>query len=129
MLRIRTLMLSGLLAAVLVPGLAVPASASKCTARKLAAAARYFDGVAKCEVSCALAHGTVGAPGTVCNAASGECAAPPSGEGPCRQDFIPVVRTETTCIASPAVTPGNGGSGGGTFVDDAVCLPSRLCIG
>jgi hypothetical protein len=74
---------------------------------------------------CTGIGGTLGAAGSACTG-SGDCAPPPPADGNCCEGFSvgPLV---DICLAStqgePACT-----AAGGSFVPDAVCLPSQVCI-
>ena len=75
--------------------------------------------------ACTALNGTAGAAGTVCGAA-GACVPPPAGEAACCED----IQTGTftgRCVVGD-VEPGECSALGGSFVDDAACLPAQICI-
>jgi hypothetical protein len=78
------------------------------------------------DAACTTTGGTTGAAGTVCSGSS--CAPPPASEGPCCEGILPLSATEETCVASPLIDEPTCTGLGGDFVDDAVCLPGRICV-
>jgi hypothetical protein len=70
--------------------------------------------------------GTAGAPGTVCS--GNACAPPPAAEGVCCEGPTVPNLAEETCVASPFIDELMCTTAGGRFVDDAVCLPGRVCV-
>ena len=70
--------------------------------------------------------GTVGAAGSVCSLDG--CVPPPAAEGPCCEGVVIPTTTDTTCVTAATLTDPNCTNLGGTFVDDAVCLPGRVCV-
>jgi hypothetical protein len=77
------------------------------------------------EPACTAANGSVGAVGTVCS--PGGCAPPPAAEGPCCEGpTLPV--SEETCVTGPLIDETQCSNLGGSFVEDAVCLPGRVCV-
>jgi hypothetical protein len=75
---------------------------------------------------CAANGGTLGEAGTVCSV--GACTSPPAEESPCCEGFSLPGAPDATCAAGPTLSPVGCGNLGGTFVDDAVCLPGRVCV-
>ena len=73
---------------------------------------------------CVLAAGTVGAPGTVCDGATGGCITPPAAPGPCCDDLTPPAGV---CFGGPNVLPVVCNEGGGNFSASAVCDPGLGC--
>jgi hypothetical protein len=71
---------------------------------------------------CSTQGGTLGAPGTVCDGASGTCVAPPAGAGGCCEQ----PNWGTGCVGGQI-----DGAGctlfGGTFTPNSICLPSGSC--
>jgi len=65
--------------------------------------------------------GTLGAPGSVCDGASGDCVAPPSTGGLCCA-FLGAV-----CTAGPNDDPALCLAAGGQFSTTAVCQPTGAC--
>jgi hypothetical protein len=73
---------------------------------------------------CAIAGGTLGAPGSVCDGATGGCIAPSAAPGPCCDDLsIP----GSPCFGGPTVNPIVCNEAGGTFSASAVCDPGLGC--
>jgi len=80
----------------------------------------------KDEATCTGLNGTVGAAGTVCS--SDTCAPPPAAEDLCCEGLVLPSTTEETCVANPNLTEMGCTNAGGSFVEDAVCLPGRVCV-
>jgi hypothetical protein len=78
--------------------------------------------------SCTAVGGSPGAPGTVCDGTTATCAAPPAGEAGCCQDFLNLQAQELTCLVGPGIDAASCAAASATWISDAVCLPSRLCI-
>jgi hypothetical protein len=78
------------------------------------------------EAACTAANGSVGAAGTVCSLDG--CAPPPAAEGPCCEAPTLPFTSEETCVSGPLVDETQCDNLGGSFVDDAVCLPGRVCV-
>jgi hypothetical protein len=73
---------------------------------------------------CALAGGTLGTPGTVCDGATGACIAPPAAPGPCCDDLTPPAGV---CFGGPTVSPIACNEASGSFSASAVCDPGLGC--
>ena len=73
---------------------------------------------------CALAGGTLGAPGSVCDGATGGCSAPPAAPGPCCDDLTPPAGV---CFGGPTVSPVACNEASGSFSASAVCDPGLGC--
>lgn len=78
------------------------------------------------DAACTGVNGTVGAAGTVCSLDA--CAPPPATEGPCCEGPTLPNLSEETCVSGPNIDETQCSNLGGSFVDDAVCLPGRVCV-
>jgi hypothetical protein len=78
------------------------------------------------EAACTGVNGTVGAAGAVCSLDA--CAPPPAAEGPCCEGPALPNLNEETCVSGPNIDETQCSNLGGSFVDDAVCLPGRVCV-
>jgi hypothetical protein len=76
--------------------------------------------------ACAALGATAGAPETVCSA--GACVAPPAVDGPCCEGATIPGLPNPVCGSSPLYDAANCANLGGTFVEDAVCLPAQICV-
>ena len=75
------------------------------------------------EAACEQFGGTPGAPGTVCDGATGSCQQPPVGTGPCCS-----VASYGVCTGGPTINlAGCVAAGGEDFPFFATCLPSGDC--
>jgi hypothetical protein len=67
--------------------------------------------------------GTPGAPGSVCDGATGTCVPAPGTGGPCC-----TLESLTVCASAPGGDPAVCESAGGTYLPTAVCEPSGSCV-
>lgn len=65
--------------------------------------------------------GTLGAPGSVCDGASGDCVAPPGSGGTC------CALPGSVCTAGPSDAPADCVAAGGQSFSSAVCQPTGAC--
>lgn len=102
---------------------AVPLSATCCTILPGSCGAEAEVEYGDAEVSCLSLAGTLGSPGSVCDA-SGTCAAAPGLPGPCCET------SPSSCLAGPAAIPDQAACDGmgGAFFPSAVCGAGGKCF-
>jgi hypothetical protein len=77
------------------------------------------------DATCVASGGTVGPAGSVCNAATGSCTAPPASSGNCCDNF-PLFGT-TGCASGQAIDAFGCAFFNGTFHANSVCGPAGTC--